>query len=222
MTFPLMPMANPVSGGTATATYITSRFSNNNAYTYNFTGTAIGTATDTRLVVVCAAINVLGAGSYFINRISIGGVTATTAVQSASNTNCAIAYLLVPTGTTANIVVSLGGTGTPGRCQIDVFNVTGWSSQTPSSVGSTNATAGTSISVTTGSSTGDCAISVCFTYLETFTSSWSSPMIDVGNYEIEDSRTTAAYGNNIPRGPFTATVTKSVSSTSTMSIATWS
>jgi hypothetical protein len=174
------------------------------------------------LVVVCAATNVLGAGSYFINSISIGGITANMAVRSASNTNCAIAYLLVPTGTTANIVVSLGGSGTPGRCQIDVFNVTGWSSQTPSSVGATNATTGTSISVNTDSSTGDCAISVCFTYRETFTSSWSSPMIDVGNYEIEDSRTTAAYGNNIDRGPFTATVTKSASSTSTMSIATWS
>jgi hypothetical protein len=174
------------------------------------------------LVVVTATTNVTGPGFYFINSISIGGVTATMAVRSASNTNCAIAYRLVPTGTTADIVVSLGGTGTPGRCQIDVFNVDGWSSQTPSSINATNATTGTSISVTTGSSTGDCAISVCFTYLENFTSSWSSPMIDVGNYEIEDSRTTAAYGNNIDRGPFTATVTKSASSVSTMSIATWS
>lgn len=222
MTFPLMPIASPAAGGNATATYVTSRFSSSNSFSYNFTGTSIGTASDDRLVVVCAAINVLGTGSYFINTISIGGVTATMAVRSASDTNCAIAYRLVPSGTTADILISLGGVGTPGRCQIDVFNVKGWVSQTPSSVAATNATAGTTISTTTGSSSGDCAVSVCFTYLESFTSSWSSPMIDVGNYEIEDSRTTAAYGNNLSIGPFTATVTKSVSSTSTMSIATWS
>lgn len=221
MSFPLMPAVSPITGGNATVTYITSARSSSNTFTYTFAGTAIGTASGDRLVVVTAAINNLGAGPYYINSISIGGVAATIAVRSASDQNCAIAYLLVTSGTTANIVVSLAGSGTPGRCQISVFNVTGWSSQAPTSVASTGSTAGTTISTTLNASSDDSVISVCFTYDE-ITHSWSSPMVEVYDAITEDSSATSAYANQVDRGPLTVTVTKSASSSSTMSIAAWS
>jgi len=221
MTFPLMPVMPQNSDGAATVTYVTSARSGSNTFTYTFAGTAIGTASAGRLVVVTAAINTLGDQAYYINAISIGGTAATIAVRSANDDNCAIAYLLVPSGTTADIVVSLAGGGTPGRCQISVFNVTGWSSQAPTSVGSTNATTGTTISATTNSSSGDSVISVCFTYAEV-THSWSSPMIEAFDAVTEDSSASSAYANGLNIGPFTATVTKSASSQSTMSIAAWS
>ena len=221
MSFPLMPLVSPISDSTAVATYVATARSSSNTFTYTFTGASIGTAAADRLVVVCASINVTGSGSYFINTISIGGVTATMAVRSAANTNCAIAYLLVSSGTTADIVVSLGGTGTPGRCQIDVFNVNGWASQTPASTGSTAATTGTTISATAAASSGSCAVSVCFTYAE-ITHSWASPMIEASDFITEDSSASSAYASGLSVGTLTATVTKSLSSTSTMSIATWS
>lgn len=222
MSFPLMPLTQPAAGGNATAAYVATYRSSSNTYSYTFSSASIGAAANDRLVVVCANINVTGSGSYFINTITIGGTTATIAVRSASSTNCAIAYLLVPSGTTATIVVTLGGSGTPGRCQIDVFNVTGWTSQTPSSTGSTNATTGTTISTTAPlASSGDCAVSTCFTYAE-ITHSWSSPMIEASDFITEDSSASSAYANDLNIGPLTVTVTKSASSTSTMSIATWS
>jgi hypothetical protein len=214
-------MSNLWGKGAATVTYITSARSGSNTFTYTFAGTAIGTASADRLVVVTAAINQLASGSYFINAISIGGTAATIAVRSASSTNCAIAYLLVPSGTTADIVVSLAGGGTPGRCQISVFNVTGWNTQAPTSVGSTEPTTGTTISATASSAVGDAAISVCFTYAE-ISHSWSSPMIEAFDAVTEDSSASSAYANGITSSPLTATVTKSASSQSTMTVATWS
>jgi hypothetical protein len=47
-------------------------------------------------------------------------------------------------------------------------------------------------------------------------------MIEAFDAITEDSSASSAYANNLGIGPFTATVTKSASSTSTMSIAAWS
>jgi hypothetical protein len=47
-------------------------------------------------------------------------------------------------------------------------------------------------------------------------------MIEASDGITEDSSATSAYANGLPFGTFTATVTKSASSESTMSIATWS
>lgn len=98
--------------------YVTSNSSTADATTYTFAGTSLGTAGPNRLIVVATALRSAASNSY--SSVTVGGVAATdVVVQNAAQTNVGLHQILVPTGTTADIVVTMTGTGS--RCVIGVY-----------------------------------------------------------------------------------------------------
>ena len=74
--------------------------------TYTFTNHAIGAADVTRRVVVAVSLGFLAASSQTLASATIGGIAATIHVQVGSGDCVAFISALVPTGTTATIVVT--------------------------------------------------------------------------------------------------------------------
>lgn len=98
--------------------YITSNSSTTDATSYTFAGTSLGTAGPNRLIVVGTALRSAAVNSY--SSVTVGGNAMSNAVvQNAHQTNIGLHYLLVPAGTSADIVVTMTGTG--GRCGIGVW-----------------------------------------------------------------------------------------------------
>lgn len=88
---------------------------------HTFTAMAIGTASANRYVVATMTFN----NPLSAPTATIGGVTATLARgQSAGSGGAAIMYALVPTGTTADVVITPGGAVS--RWGISTFSMTGW------------------------------------------------------------------------------------------------
>ncbi len=80
--------------------------------TYTFSGVSIGAADANRYVVVGLALR--AAGNRTISSVTIGGVTATSAVDldgdaGGNTTRAALFIAAVPTGTTADVVMTLSG-----------------------------------------------------------------------------------------------------------------
>ena len=105
--------------------YVGTNSDTTDATSYTFTDEPIGAAHAHRMVVVTISQGDANAGSGWTNSVTIGGVAATV-VQLASITRQAgrpfIAYLKVPTGTTATIVITrASGTVTPNNCVIGVY-----------------------------------------------------------------------------------------------------
>lgn len=83
--------------------------------TYTYTAAAIGVADPTRRVVIFFHWQVTNS-ALTVNSATIGGIAATIHTQTTTgptsaqgDTGCAILSALVPTGTTANVVVTLSG-----------------------------------------------------------------------------------------------------------------
>ena len=101
-----------------TASFTASAVSTTNATTYSFSSQAIGvpdaTSGGTRRVVVGTGMLQDRAGTPTVTSITIGGISAAQIV-AAYNTSGPIAMwsALVPSGTTATIVVTYGGTASP-------------------------------------------------------------------------------------------------------------
>lgn len=101
-----------------TFAYITSNSSATDATSYTFAGTSLGTAGPNRLIVVGTALRSVASNSY--SSVTVGGNAMSNAVvRNAAQTNVGLHYLLVPTGTSADIVVTV--TGTASRCGIGVW-----------------------------------------------------------------------------------------------------
>jgi hypothetical protein len=97
---------------------------------HTFTNHAIGVADVTRRVVVVAHASD-STTAFSFTGITIGGNAATIHPAGATLTaNVTIASLLVPTGTTATIVVTKSG-GTPDRCGIAVYRAINETSASP-------------------------------------------------------------------------------------------
>lgn len=98
------------------------------AASYTFTDHAIGTASADRVVLV--VIRAFDSVTYTFGTVTIGGNNATSLVDilhdvtSNRFSRVAIHALLVPTGTTATIVVPLA-TGAADRCSVSVHALTG-------------------------------------------------------------------------------------------------
>ena len=113
-----VPLANAVGGGTDPTSDLTS---------YTFTAEPIGTAAADRIVMVLATGADVISGTGF-NTCTIAGNSAT--VISQQNTTSTIDlcmsvfYLLVPTGTTADIVVGVNSS-TVDNCSIHVYEIHG-------------------------------------------------------------------------------------------------
>ena len=106
-----------------TLTYIGNTPKTSNETIYTFTGASIGTAAGDRRVIASITASG-GASGTTIDTVTIGGVTATLSTSRFNGTMSAIhAIALVPTGTTADIVVT--HSGAKSRCTVGVYSVTG-------------------------------------------------------------------------------------------------
>lgn len=96
---------------------------------YTFTNHAIGAAAADRLVLV--TIMAHNTFSRKVSSVTIGGNAATLATNSNISVGrfCTFAWLVVPTGTTATIVVTFSGGAS--NCTISVNTITGLLSTTP-------------------------------------------------------------------------------------------
>lgn len=113
------------------ASYIGNADDNTARTVYTFTAQAIGAVdpspdpTKSRMVVVHIANAAVGT----INSVTIGGITATLAAScSGTSMRTSIYYALVPTGTTADIVVTFAAGIS--RCHINVWRIVGQLSNT--------------------------------------------------------------------------------------------
>jgi len=140
-------VASAVVAASLAKTYIGTTDHGSSAATQTFTGVAIGTPAADRLVVVIAACYTGNSGGA-CNGITIGGVAANIVPETNETgfrIRTVIAWLRVPTGTTADIVVSWPTSGPGG---ISVYNVTGQSSDTPNDADTLASATGTVLTIT--------------------------------------------------------------------------
>lgn len=140
----------------AVATYVTTGVSSTNLSSYTFTNANIGPAAADRIVLVAITARDTGASNATVTSCTIGGNAAT--VDSTTNAVngrevATFAYLLVPAGTTATIVVNFNTT--MDVFALHVYNINGQASNTP--VGSAVDGAG-ALSVSPGTQTNGCAV----------------------------------------------------------------
>lgn len=111
-----------------------------NASTYTFTATDIGAPSSSREVFVPIAIFHGGVATRTITGVTIGGIAATLEAQINNSTlqGFLIARAVVPTGTTADIVVTLNANA--GSCAIAVYRVV---NRTSTSAGVSDVSSGT-------------------------------------------------------------------------------
>jgi hypothetical protein len=121
-------------------TYSDNGYDETDRTVYTFTAKAIGpAATDRRVHVYVAS----GNGGVTLSSLTVGGVTATINIQGAGSSQSynAIATAAVPSGTTADIVVTWSAGQT--RTGIIVWYSTGLTSETALATASTNTDGGT-------------------------------------------------------------------------------
>lgn len=135
-------------GSPITFTYRTAAVDTTDSNTYSFASQAIGPEADRSHVIVAHAIR--RTGTTDTTSMTIGGVSATRIVQF-QDANGTIAFYgaVVPTGTTATVVVNLDNTAV--RCGIGVWSVQNLSSLVP--VATTNHAAGSGTTMTLSLST---------------------------------------------------------------------
>lgn len=112
---------------------------NSGATTYTYTGKAIGTASAYRHIIVAIAANT-NVASRTISSVTVGGISATAAVSAESTntvfTRVAVYIAAVPTGTTADIVVTYSAAQL--RSAIGVYAAYNLLSTTPTSTGTSS------------------------------------------------------------------------------------
>jgi len=120
-------------------TYITTASDATDLTTYTFSTQSIGDANSSRKVIV----GVHGSINFqTVSTVTVGGISATILVQEATlGIVAAIAIAEVPTGTTADVVVTF--TGAMDRCAIGIWRAVGSISMTPIDTGSSTADPGT-------------------------------------------------------------------------------
>ena len=122
----------------ATIAYVSQNSNEANQASYTFTAQSIGTAASDRFILVGVYAP---ANTNFgnITGVTIGGSPMTQLVQTedaSGFSDFAVYGLSVPSGTTADIVVSLSGS--PDRLGIDVFRANSLSSTTPTATATLN------------------------------------------------------------------------------------
>jgi hypothetical protein len=88
--------------------FINSTTSSSDLTTYTFAGLSFGAVVSNRLIVAVVHTVYNGGGTPSVSSITIGGVSATVLHATGTNMGVALAYAVVPTGTTGDIVVTLG------------------------------------------------------------------------------------------------------------------
>jgi hypothetical protein len=93
-----------------------------NSTSHTFSGVNIGAADTKRIVMVLLGALGQSGGNTVVSSVTIGGVAATlTPAGSSGKCTVACAYAVVPTGTTANVVVNF--TGTASQCFIATYRM---------------------------------------------------------------------------------------------------
>ena len=113
------------AGGSGSFDFLSTHSSDANASSYTFSGVDIGTAATDRVVIVYVSFQ---NASATISGVTIGGVTATIDVQGGGtngNNRNGWARAVVPTGTTADIVVTAIN-AVPKSCGIGVYRSAGY------------------------------------------------------------------------------------------------
>lgn len=129
MTFPIMPApASRHSPPVVTYQGLVSSTSNTNRY--SFPTVSLGTEAHNRYII--AAVHSNFTGSPLVTSVTIGGVTAALYSNQVGTT---YAILLVPTGTTATVAVTLNAAAE--RCTVAIFSVTGLYSPIPTDISTT-------------------------------------------------------------------------------------
>ena len=165
----------PAGGGGA---YLDSYYASVTATTtHTFTSIDIGPASASRVVIVGIAVGNQHNG---ISAVTIGGVSATIAATSGnqSYTNDAIAYATVPTGTTADIAITVTAAQTR-------FHLSVWAEPTGITVDGTaqkNQTAAIISTTVTSAVDGTVIGVVCNRGQIAGKWSWTSPLIIRANY----------------------------------------
>lgn len=161
--------------GSVSVSYIGSASSGTTATSYTFNSTSIGVAASNRIVaVVVSATGGTGGG---VSSVTINGTTATLVNSTGIGfTSIGVAYLSVPTGTTANIIVNLNNSQS--RCAIDVYRLIGASTTLAANSVTTYTTSVTAATATATIPTGGVAIYSVVTSGTTITYSWSSATED--------------------------------------------
>ncbi|MDB4261332.1 hypothetical protein N9878_00555 [bacterium] len=115
----------------AIRTYIGSTVSTADATVYTFSSHALGDAAADRKIVIGV---IHGNAAQTVSTLTVGGSSAT-AIENVNNSGsgCAMYYIDLTTGTTADIVVTL--TGLQSRCGISVYNVNGAATGAPNDSG---------------------------------------------------------------------------------------
>lgn len=134
---------------TINVAYIGTAIDTSNSLSYTFSSQSIGTPSADRYVVVGLAC--VTSGTAVLSGVTIGGAAADLLAQSTyqGNLRSALLHRLVPTGTTANIVVTLTGGGFAQCMGLAIWNVTGnWSGVSGEDNSATSDDSGTVFTVT--------------------------------------------------------------------------
>jgi hypothetical protein len=126
VTFPF-PAFSPNNGSKAVVNYHTATSAISTASSWSPAGLAIGTAAANRYVLVGVSYQT-GSGALF-SSVTIGGIAATQLNVITTGIPTAFYMALVPTGTTATVVVTL--TANAIRWHIGVWSITGLSTPVP-------------------------------------------------------------------------------------------
>lgn len=199
---------------TPSVTYNNSYSSTTNASSYTFSASAIGTADSTRLVVVVAHTNNLSAS---VSSMTIGGISATSAVSAGSAQLVSIWYAIVPTGTTADIVLTLGATSN--NAVIGVYSLYHIVSTTPTT--SNNLTVGGTSNATNTSVKKDGIIIAGITGSTNSTTTWTNA---TENYDTAVESTVRSGANSVlvqDNASYTTTAVITVSGNFTQVAAAW-
>lgn len=113
----------------AKAEFTASASSTSDLTTYTFAGQSLGAVVANRMIVVVGLAIYAALGTPAVSSVTIGGVTATVLLTTGTNMGSFLAYALVPTGTTGDIVVTLGSGGS--RCGVGIWRVYDQISNTP-------------------------------------------------------------------------------------------
>lgn len=121
----------------ATRTFLQAAQDTANGSTYTFSSQNFGAA-DAGRYIVCCFQSRAGSGSPIVTSVTIGGVSASIAVQRASTSDgrtlCCIAVAAVPTGASGNVVVVVDTSMV--RAEIQLYRVLGISGVTAADVDS--------------------------------------------------------------------------------------
>ncbi len=186
-----------------------------NLTSYTFSSVDIGTASSDRLII--AIVHVVAVGGTITN-LTIAGVSAARQIiNTNANIKVAIYTALVPTGTTGTISVTTDVAAT--NITISTYTLKNYNSSAPENVATATGTPTATINLTFGSNGAVVAGSISGS--ASTTTSWSSPLVENYDIEIEDRPRSGASASGLPAQTLSVSATVTPSSNSELVAAAW-